>query len=108
MRCSSQRPRPASLGYALRGQTSDPKCTNALEDDSSAIRVDTDTFVDTPSVWIDHLDIGYWHCRDIDVSGSVGLTPMKCPDPIPPFPRNSSVRAVGNFVHHNTNDGIVT
>jgi hypothetical protein len=99
----------------LRGQTSDPQCTGGdLGNDSTAIRVDTDTFVDTLSSWVDHLDIGYWHGHAVDVAAGVKL-PEDCKTAprctcveMAPFPRNPSLRAVGNFVHHNANYGVVT
>ena len=95
-------------GLRLRGQTQDPNCTGELGGDSSAIQALTGTFVDTGRIWIDHLDIGYWHGHAIDVRGSTSLTTAECPDQIPGYPRNESVRAVGNFIHHNANYGIVT
>jgi ricin-type beta-trefoil lectin protein/VCBS repeat protein len=100
-------PQARMTGLRLRGQTVDPQCSGDLGNDSSAIGVDTNGFLDTSSVWVDHLDIGYWHGHAIDVRGGVQLT-QDCPSQIPPFPRNPSVRAIGNFVHHNTNYGIVT
>jgi hypothetical protein len=100
-------PQARITGLRLRGQTVDPQCSGDLGDNSSAIGVDTNAFLDTSSVWVDHLDVGYWHGHAIDVRGGVGLT-QDCPSQIPPFPRNPSVRAIGNFVHHNTDYGIVT
>jgi hypothetical protein len=101
-------------GLRLRGQTSDPQCTGDLGGDSSAIGVETGSFVDTSNSWIDHLDIGYWHGHAVDVRGATPL-PEDCKQlarctcvQMASFPRNPSLRAVGNFVHHNTNYGIVT
>ncbi len=94
-------------GLRLRGQTSDPNCGNELGNDSSAIRVDIDSFPNLSRTWIDRLDIGYWHGHAVDVSGPSALS-QKCPEETPPFPRTPLLRVVDNFVHHNTNYGVVT
>jgi hypothetical protein len=60
-------------GLRLRGQTEDPTCAGALGNDSSAIQVLTGAFNDTGTVWVDHLDIGYWHGHGIDVRGPAAL-----------------------------------
>lgn len=94
-------------GLRFRGPTSDPACTGALSDDSSAIRVNSNPFLNDGQVLVDHVDIGYWHGHGIDVRGGIDQK-MICDTGGLPRPRHASVLAVGNFIHHNTNYGIVT
>ena len=79
-----------------------------------------------PQVLIDHLDIGYWHGSGIEAFGpDPGPEPGPCdprdhrcnPDddhltdcPNPPlgYPRETRVRAIGNFLHHLNPYGVAT
>jgi hypothetical protein len=95
-------------GLRLRGQTQDPTCTGSLGKDSSAIGAFTGAFNDAGTVWLDHLDIGYWNGHGIDILGPTVLDQEPCATPLPPVDRHPSVLAIGNFVHHNQGYGIVT
>ena len=107
-------PHTRITGLRLRGQTVDENCRGPFGDDSNGIFVATNEFNDTSHSWVDRLDIGYWHGHGIDVRGGTFL-PEECKT-LPrctcvdnaPFPRNAAFRAVGNFVHHNRDYGIVT
>lgn len=69
-----------------------------------------------PRVLIDHLDVGYWNGSGIDVVGPDDdetaadarhyLT--DCPQPPLSYPRQTRVRAIGNFLHHLNPYGVVT
>ena len=113
-------------GLRLRGPRTDPRCgrPDGREFDgpeSQAIRIDPAA---TMRIWIDHLDIGYWNGSAVDVRAfSDTVTNQRCPvlpegsniqSPLrwccaaAEFPREESVRAVANFIHHNHAYGVVT
>jgi len=100
-------PQARVTGLRLRGPTSDTQCRGELGDDSTAIRVDTGSFADNATAWVDHVDIGYWHGHAIDVHGGSNDN-CRCSPVELPRPRHTVFRAVANFIHHNTNYGIVT
>jgi FG-GAP-like repeat/Ricin-type beta-trefoil lectin domain len=60
-------------------------------------------------VLLDHLDISYWTGSAIEVTDADHGYREVCPDPRPTeFPRKPFARAVGNFLHHNHNYGVVS
>jgi hypothetical protein len=72
-----------------------------------------------PRVLFDHLDIGYWKGSAIDVKGpDAGPNPdppnpdddykTDCPNPPIGYPRETRLRAIGNFIHHVNVYGVVT
>jgi hypothetical protein len=89
-------------GLRLRGRAG----TDNAEPGVTAIRV---TAGPDARVILDHLDIGYWTGSAIEVSDFDHGFREVCPDPRPTeFPRKPFGRAVGNFLHHNTDYGVVT
>jgi hypothetical protein len=77
-----------------------------------------------PRILVDHLEIGYWKGSAIDVAGpDAGPQPCEpvdpqcnpdddyktdCPNPPLGYPRETRLRAVGNFIHHVNPYGVVT
>ncbi|HEY6560799.1 MAG TPA: FG-GAP-like repeat-containing protein [Polyangiaceae bacterium] len=60
-------------------------------------------------ILLDHLDVGYFTGSAIDVRGGDETYSLVCPGPgqVPAY-GNPSVRAIGNFLHHNDIYGVVT
>jgi hypothetical protein len=105
-------------GFRLRGPVDDfIRCPVDSPPGVHAIKVYPNSNTGSvPRVLIDHLDIGYWNGSGIDVSGpDDGPNPDEdddyltdCPEPPLTYPRETSFRAVGNFLHHLNPYGAVT
>jgi hypothetical protein len=96
-------------GMRLRGPMNDSRCASSTLVETVAVRVFAPA-----RVFIDHLDIGYFHGSAVDVRGanedvdSNGVPLQNCPNPPLPYPRAIQVSVIGNLIHHNNNYGSVT
>lgn len=94
-------------GLRLRGAIDDPRCSVGwAASDAHAIRVLTSG--NTERALIDHVESSFWTGHSVDVRGP-GLMPVgdldTCPVRPASMPRQTSVRAIGNFSHHNFGSG---
>jgi hypothetical protein len=74
--------------------------------EASAIDVASDPGGADRRVLLDHLDIGYW--TGSAIGGAGGERWESCPAGFNPWPRVPTLRAVGNFLHHNDAYGVVS
>lgn len=91
-------------GLRLRGRAG----TDNAQPSVSAILVTAGPGPDA-RVLLDHLDISYWTGSAIEMSDADHGYKDKCPTPpLTEWPRTPFARAVGNFLHHNHDYGVVS
>lgn len=90
-------------GMRLRGPRNDSRCPSSTLVETQAVRIDGAP----QSVLIDHLDIGYFNGSAVDARGPAPEI-QECQTPPLPYPRDATVRVIGNLIHHNYGFGSVT
>jgi hypothetical protein len=83
-------------GFRLRGGS---------RDTSSHPDVYAMTLHDGHDILVDHIDGSDWTTAFINVLGSDFADLQVCGTTFPAYPRPTPIRAIGNFIHHNTADG---